>query len=153
MAAISLAKPPEDLIARPDDLTFSANATRFEIGNFNLPAAYALGAAVDLITKISVSAIESHCYALGDYLIRGLDDIGVPLVGPRQRENRSPHIYVARLPASHWYDYLSQNNIRISPERDGIRISLGMFNIEHDIDKLLHTISHGLKEHPLRQTK
>ncbi len=38
MAAISLAEPPADFIARPDNMALAASAGRFELGNFNLPA-------------------------------------------------------------------------------------------------------------------
>ncbi|MDF2602514.1 MAG: aminotransferase class, partial [Methylobacterium brachiatum] len=44
------------------------------------------------------------------------------------------------LPADHWLDYLTQSGIRVSPERDGIRVSLGMFNTPADIDRLIEAI-------------
>jgi selenocysteine lyase/cysteine desulfurase len=69
-----------------------------------------------------------------------LDEIGVGLVGPRDRQNRAPHIYVVALPADEWLHYFEENGIRVSPERDGIRVSLGMFNIVDDIDRLIDAI-------------
>ena len=103
-----------------------------------------MGAALDLIESVGIPDIELHCYALGDRLIAGLDNLNIPLVGPRNHNDRSPHIYVPRLPAEHWYSYLAQQNIRVSPERDGIRISLGMFNTEKDIGNFLDAVSNGL---------
>jgi selenocysteine lyase/cysteine desulfurase len=140
MAANSLAEPPADFIARPENMTLSPTAGRFELGNFNLPAVHALGAAIDLINSVGVENIQNHCYELGDYLIGRLDEIGVRLVGPRDRAHRSPHIYVIDLPAESWLDYLGQNGVRVSPERDGIRVSLAMFTTTSDIDQLIKVI-------------
>lgn len=140
LAAISLADPPADLIARPDDLTPAPTAGRFEIGNFNLPATHALGAALDLIGSIGIHNIQAHCFDLGDRLIAGLDQLGVGLVGPRARADRAPHIYVVALPAGDWGEYLAAKGVRVSPERDGVRVSLGMFNTDGDIDRFLDVV-------------
>lgn len=128
------------MIARANNMALARTAGRFEIGNFNLPAAHALGAALDLIGGIGVQNIQSHCFELGDRLIAGLDKLGVRLVGPRDRARRAPHIYVAALPAGEWLDYLASKQVRVSPERDGVRISLGMFNTSADIDRFLNVV-------------
>lgn len=140
MAAITLENPPADLIARNDNMQLASTARRFEIGNFNLPAILGLGGALDLIQSVGVEAIGDHCYALGDRLIVGLDRLGVELVGPRTRKDRAPHIYVAALSADEWLPYFAEQNIRLSPERDGVRISLGLFSTEADIDRFLEAV-------------
>jgi selenocysteine lyase/cysteine desulfurase len=140
LAAASLAEVPGDLIARPDSMKPSPAAKRFELGNFNLPAIHALGASLDMIEQIGVQNIQNHCFDLGDHLIAGLDALGVGLVGPRERANRAPHIYVVALPASDWHGHFEENGVRVSPERDGIRVSLGMFNTADDIDRLIDVI-------------
>ncbi|MER8454227.1 aminotransferase class V-fold PLP-dependent enzyme [Mesorhizobium sp. M1428] len=140
LAAISLENPPADFIARPDDMGLARTAGRFEIGNFNLPAIQGLGAALDLINDIGIEKIQAHCFDLGDRLIAGLDALNIKLVGPRDRSNRAPHIYVAALPADEWIDYFASKDVRVSPERDGIRISLAMFNTDSDIDRVLDVI-------------
>ena len=140
LAAASLAEVPADLIARPDELELAPNARRFEIGNFNLPAIHALGASLDMIEALGVQNIQNHCLDLGDHLIAGLDALDVRLVGPRDRQHRAPHIYVIALPAAEWLGHFEQNGIRVSPERDGIRVSFGMFNIFADVDRLIDII-------------
>jgi selenocysteine lyase/cysteine desulfurase len=141
LSTASLASPPGDLIARADHMGLAPGARRFELGNFNLPAIHALGLAIDFIESIGVADIERHCYELGDYLIDRLDAIGVGLVGPRARQHRSPHIYVIALPAAEWINYFGTHNVRVSPERDGVRVSLAMFNTDGDIDKLIDVIA------------
>ena len=140
LAAASLAEIPADLIARPDKLAPAASACRFELGNFNLPAIHALGASLDMIEAIGVQNIQNHCFDLGDHLIALLDMLDIRLVGPREREHRAPHIYVIALPAAEWLGYFEENDVRVSPERDGIRVSFGMFNTFADVDRLIDLI-------------
>jgi len=140
LAAAGLAEVPADLIARPDKLELAASARRFELGNFNLPAIHALGASLDMIEALGVQNIQNHCLDLGDHLIAGLDALDIRLVGPRERRHRAPHIYVIALPAAEWLGHFEENGIRVSPERDGIRVSFGMFNDFADVDRLIDII-------------
>lgn len=135
LAMSSMAHPPADYIARPDDMATRRDAARFEMGNLNLPDIQALNAAIDLIERVGVQAVETHVQALGDRLIEHLDELGIPLVGPRRRDSRA-HIYVLGLPTDEWAEYFARNQVRVSPERDGIRVSFGMFNTVDDVDQL-----------------
>ncbi|MBR0811498.1 aminotransferase class V-fold PLP-dependent enzyme [Bradyrhizobium diazoefficiens] len=140
LAAAGLAEVPADLIARPNKLELASSARRFELGNFNLPAIHALGASLDMIEALGVQNIHNHCLDLGDHLIAGLDALDIRLVGPRERRHRAPHIYVIALPAAEWLGHFEENGIRVSPERDGIRVSFGMFNDFADVDRLIDVI-------------
>jgi cysteine desulfurase / selenocysteine lyase len=139
LAAASLAEPPADFIARPDNMGLREGAGRFEIGNFNIPDIHALAASLDLIERIGVNNISEHLLDLGEHLILRLDQLGVRLVGPRDRAKRA-HIYVLDLPGAGWPEYFASENVRISPERDGIRISLGFFNTIEEIDRVVEII-------------
>ncbi|MHA7685035.1 aminotransferase class V-fold PLP-dependent enzyme [Cupriavidus sp. PET2-C1] len=143
LAMSGLANPPADYIARTEDLELRKDAGRFEIGNLNLPDLHALSAAIDLIGGVGVAKIEEHVLSLGDRLIGHLDELGIRLVGPRTRQHRT-HIYVLDLPVDEWVDYLARNQVRVSPERDGIRISFAMFNTLEDVDQVAEIIRRGL---------
>jgi cysteine desulfurase/selenocysteine lyase len=145
LAVAGLANPPADLVARPDNLQLRADAGRFEIGNFNLPDIHALAASLTLIERIGISRITEHVLDLGDLLTRCLDELGVGVVGPRAREHRS-HIYVLDLPVNEWFEYLTAQRVRASPERDGIRISFGFFNTREDVEQLAKIIETRLAE-------
>lgn len=143
VAMSSMANPPADYIARPDDMATRKDAARFETGNLNLPDIQALDAALDLIVKAGVENIEHHVLALGDRLIQVLDAQGIPLVGPRKREHRA-HIYVLGVPVAPWAEHFANHQVRVSPERDGIRISFAMFNTLDDVERLAQVIRlHG----------
>ena len=115
------------------------DAGRFEIGNFNSPDIHALAASLTLIERLGVENIAAYVLDLGDYLIGRLDEQGIRLVGPRSRASRS-HIYVLDLPGDGWPEYFASEGVRVSPERDGIRVSFGFFNSIDDIDRLMEVI-------------
>lgn len=139
LAMTSMANPPADYIARPDDMATRTDAGRFETGNLNLPDIHALNASLDLITGVGIERIEEHVLRLGDRLIEVLDAQGIRLVGPRTRKHRA-HIYVLDVPVAEWLDYFTQQQVRVSPERDGIRVSFGMFNTLDDVEQLAHIL-------------
>ncbi|MGC0367666.1 cysteine desulfurase/selenocysteine lyase [Rhodococcus sp. 27YEA15] len=145
-AGIANARP--DLVATADPIELRANSHRFEIGNFNLPAIHALGAALDLIESVGVANIEEHTHELGDQLIEIADSLGVGLVGPRAREHRSPHIYVLDLTQPELPASLAENNARVSPVRDGIRVSFGMYNTSDDVTRFGELLATALKTAP-----
>ncbi len=144
MAAASLENPPSDFIATRENMALKSSASRFEVGNYNLPTITALGAAIDLIESAGISNIEAHLYGLGDRLLGHLDRLGVGLVGPRDRANRAPHIYVIRLDADKWVPYFTKHNVRVSPERDGVRISFALFNTAEDVDAFAEVLAKNL---------
>jgi cysteine desulfurase / selenocysteine lyase len=143
LALASLARPPGDLIARAENMQLKRGAQRFEIGNYNLPGIHALGAAVDLIEQVGIPSIAKHVLDLGDRLLAHLDELGVPVVGPRARQRRS-HILVLDLPVDEWLKYLEGENVRVSPERGGIRVSFAMFNTADEVDRLAHILARGM---------
>lgn len=138
----SLACPPADYVARADDLALRTDAGRFELGNFNLPALHALDSAIKLVQELGAGAIEQYVLSLGDRLMAGLAELGIGLVGPRERRQRA-HIYVMRLSVEEWTNHLAANGVRVSAERGGIRVSFGAFNDAEDVDRLLRVLAQG----------
>jgi selenocysteine lyase/cysteine desulfurase len=149
LAMTSMANPPADYIARQDDMATRKDAGRFETGNLNLPDIHALNASLDLIGKVGVERVEEHVLRLGDRLIELMDELGVRLVGPRGRKDRA-HIYVLALPVAEWIDYFAQNQVRVSPERDGIRVSFGMFNMLEDVEQFADIVRRRSTVSPAR---
>ncbi|MFD6291508.1 aminotransferase class V-fold PLP-dependent enzyme [Streptomyces sp. NPDC060205] len=143
VAAAGVANARADLVAGPDPVELHADAHRFEIGNFNLPAIHALGAALDLLEGVTTARIEEHVLSLGDQLMARLDDLGITLAGPTERERRS-HIYVLELTEPGWPEYFAAANVRLSPVRDGIRVSFGLYNTADDVERFSDILRRGL---------
>ncbi|MGH7709355.1 MAG: aminotransferase class V-fold PLP-dependent enzyme [Vulcanimicrobiaceae bacterium] len=142
-AYASLADPPADLVLGPKDVNFHADARRFEIGNPNFSGIYTLGASLELVLGVGVETIADHVLGLGDRLIARLDELGIELVGPRERARRS-HIYVLDLPGDGWLAFLAQQGVRVSQVRSGIRVSFALFNVPEDVDRLAEILRRGL---------
>lgn len=140
-----IANARADLVAGLDPIRLWESARRFEIGNVNLPAIHALGGALDLLTGIGAGAIEEHVLSLGDRLIEHLDDLGISLVGPREREHRS-HIYVLALTAPGWAELFGNEGVRLSSVRSGIRVSFGLYNNVDDVERLARILRRGRAE-------
>ena len=140
LAMAGLSNPPADYVANPHDLGLRSGAARFELGNHNLPAIHALAASLDLLEGVGIARIEQHVLALGDRLIGHLDAQGIGLVGPRAPSKRA-HIYTLDLPADEWLPYFEQCKVRVSPERDGVRISFAVFNTVKEVDQVARIIS------------
>lgn len=145
LAMSGMAHPPTDYIATPDDMELRPAAGRFEMGNHNLPNLHALSASLALINKAGVKNIEEHVLSLGDRLLSKLDKLGVKVIGPRERQNRA-HIYVLDLPVNEWVDYFGQNQVRVSPERGGVRISFAVFNNASEVDRVVELIRERLQQ-------
>jgi selenocysteine lyase/cysteine desulfurase len=45
------------------------------------------------------------------------------------------------LPADAWAEYLASRQVRVSPERDGIRVSFGLFNTAEDVDRFARVLA------------
>jgi selenocysteine lyase/cysteine desulfurase len=142
LAVASLAHPPPDLVASAGNMELKPGARRFEIGNYNLPDVHALDAALDLIERVGPENIRRNALDLGDRLIAHLDRMDIRIVGPRARDKRC-HIIVLKLPPAQWMRYLASENVRASPERDGVRVSFGMFNTAEDVDRLATILERG----------
>lgn len=138
LAVSGVANPPRDRIVREENMVLRAGAGRFELGNLNLPNLHALDAALALIEGIGVDRIAGHVLALSDRLAAHMERQGIRSAAPRS-PYRS-HIQVLDLPGSGWPDYLASENVRVSPQRGGIRVSLAMFNTEEEVDRLADII-------------
>lgn len=144
VAATGITGGGEQLVTS-DIVSVCGSARRFEAGNLNLAGVHALGGALDLIGSVGVGAIESHTAGLGDQLIAGLDDMGIDLVGPREREHRAPHIYVLRVTHPDTVDQLLDRGVRLSRVPGGIRVSFGMYSNAEDVSRFLGHLATALR--------
>jgi selenocysteine lyase/cysteine desulfurase len=63
--------------------------------------------------------------------------------GHRYRWTARTHILVLDLPVAARLRYLESENVRVSPERGGIRVSFAMFNTPGDVDRLARINAKG----------
>lgn len=132
---------------------------RFEPGTPNLPGIYGWEAALEYLEDVTVEAVAAHDRALSARLLGGLRDIpGVSLIGPDTTEGRVgvfsldfPGKDNAEIAARLEEDFgiLTRCGLHCAPSahrtlgtfpRGTVRLSLGWFNTEADIDRALQAI-------------
>lgn len=132
---------------------------RFEPGTPNLPGIYGWEAALDYLEGVTVEAVAAHDRALSARLLGGLRDIpGVSLIGPDTTEGRVGVFSLdfpgkdnaeiaARLEEE--FGILTRCGLHCAPNahrtlgtfpRGTVRLSLGWFNTEADIDRALQAV-------------
>ena len=132
---------------------------RFEPGTPNLPGIYGWEAALEYLEGITVEAVAAHDRALTARLLGGLREIpGVVLIGPDSVENRVgvfsldfPGKDNAEIAArlEEGFGILTRCGLHCAPSahrtlgtfpRGTVRLSLGWFNTEDDIDRALQAV-------------
>ena len=132
---------------------------RFEPGTPNLPGIYGWEAALEYLESVTVEAVAAHDRALSARLLGGLRDVpGVSLIGPDTTEGRVgvfsldfPGKDNAEIAARLEEDFgiLTRCGLHCAPNahrtlgtfpRGTVRLSLGWFNTEADIDRALQAV-------------
>ncbi len=118
---------------------------RFEIGGTaNYPGAIALAASLKMINGLGSEPIARRIYELTDYLLAGLERLGVEIVSPQAPESRSG-IVTFNLGSStrnaELMDFLLDHQVLVSVRYTsgvgGVRVSCHFYNSRDDLDRLL----------------
>jgi cysteine desulfurase/selenocysteine lyase len=131
------------------DYQFTSAARRFETGGTaNYPGAIGLAASLNLIRQSGPQVIADHIYSLTDRLIAGLDRLGIEVITPRNRQNRSGIVTFSVGTAEanvRLMNSLQEKKILVSVRYTsnvgGVRVSCHFYNSEEDVDALLEGIA------------
>lgn len=128
------------------DYTLAPGARRFEEGTHNTLSIYGLGAALDLLTEAGIARVSRRILQLGDRLVAGLEELGLPLANSLNPKYRSG-IVAFRLPGDSGEDrlqalerHLFAKKIYASVRRQSLRVSPHFYNTEAELDRLLEEI-------------
>ena len=135
---------------------FTEQARRYEIGGTaNYPGAVGLAASLRLIQQLGASRIEKHIYRLTDYLISGLQTLGVKLVTPAEHKYRSGIITFCVGSAAANMELMEQLlehrilvSVRYTSQVGGVRVSCHFYNNIEDLDRLLERVKAALRRGP-----
>jgi len=132
----------EDIFAMSiADYSPHATARRFDSGTPPVPSLYPGVAGVRLIAEAGVPAIEAHVGSLVDRLLVGLDELGATVVTPRERSGRGPLVCVASTDPNALVAALAAQRIVTSTRDLNLRISLHLYNVEEDVDRILDALA------------
>lgn len=119
------------------NMKLKMEASEIEIGDPHFPNIFALGGALDLLNRIGQENIQERIFSLNDYLVKKLEELGLEIISPLERKYRSGITVVKLDNAEEVVEKLRKENIIISQRKEGVRISMHIYNNEEDIDKLI----------------
>ena len=127
---------------------FKPGARRFELSNYNYVGLAAVEASLGLLLDVGMEAVEAHLRGLSARLARGLLDLGLPVAGGEPGPHLAHIVAVGESgggrhdaaddPAMNdLHHYLTENGVRLSVRRGVLRMSLGIYNTEEDVDRVV----------------
>lgn len=132
----------------PEAYTLAPGAKRFELGNLNYLAAHALHAALAILLSVGTERIEAHVLFLARHLAAGLDELGLPVLSPRQEHGISSIVTCrAGTPeqVQHTWQYLRAHRVQLSVRRGDLRFSFHLFNTAEEVDSTLRLLTDALR--------
>ena len=115
-------------------------ARRFDSGTPPVPSLYPGVAGMELIAEVGVPEIEAHVEHLVDRLFTGLDELGATTVTPRGEKEHGPLVCVLSTDPNALVDALARHRIVASTRDSSVRISLHLYNVEEDIDRIVEAL-------------
>jgi selenocysteine lyase/cysteine desulfurase len=132
----------EDIFAMSiADYSPHATARRFDSGTPPVPSLYPGVAGMELVAEVGVPAIESHVGDLVDRLLAGLDELGARVATPHAEGERGPLICVVSTDPNALVAALAAERIVTSTRDSNLRISLHLYNVEDDVERILAALA------------
>jgi len=130
------------------DYQYVQTARRFETGGTaNYPGAVGLAASLKLIQELGSERIEAHIRGLTDFLLKGLDTLGIEVVTPRAPQSRSGIITFSVGTAEQNVALMTRLqerkillSVRYTSGVGGIRVSCHFYNSKEDLERLLKAV-------------
>jgi selenocysteine lyase/cysteine desulfurase len=118
------------------------SARRFEAGSPPVPQAYAVLAALELLSSIGPAKISAHISALTQAYLRGAHDLGIKSKTPPDGEG--PLVVLQMKDAEAVVRKLSDEGIIVSSRMDGLRVSFHVYNTLEDVRTVLRALEKNL---------
>jgi selenocysteine lyase/cysteine desulfurase len=132
----------EDIFAMSiADYSPHASARRFDSGTPPVPSLYPGVAGTSLIAEAGVPAIAAHVRGLVERLFTGLDELGATVVTPRGEGEHGPLVCVLSTDPKALVSALAADRIVTSTRDSNVRVSLHLYNVDEDVDRILEALS------------
>lgn len=125
----------------------AAGARRFDLGNYNFAATAAVNASMKQLLDLGTQRIEKHVTGLVHALAQGYVDMGVPVAGGKPGPHLAGIVTIGNMSANHYgsdderfnglYQYLGDNQVKLSIRRGLLRFSLHAYNNMDDVNRVL----------------
>ena len=132
----------EDIFAMSiADYSPHATARRFDSGTPPVPSLYPGVAGMELVADVGIAAIEAYVRTLVDRLLAGLDEFSATVATSRGPLEYGPLICVVSTDPNALVDALATERIVTSTRDSNLRISLHLYNVEDDVDRILEALA------------
>jgi selenocysteine lyase/cysteine desulfurase len=141
--AIGWLSVQEPYAMRNDELHLRHDASaRAELGCPHFSGMFALGASIELMTRIGIKNMEERALTLNRLLTARLMETGWTVLSPIAGEGmRSAETLVAVDEPARVVAKLAERKIIVTEKPQGIRIATDFFNNEEDIERLIAALS------------
>jgi selenocysteine lyase/cysteine desulfurase len=148
----------EASLGDPAAARLAPGARRFDVGNYNFPAAIALAPALRLLLDLGPRAVQDYVLGLAADFANRMLDVGLPVYGGRPGSHGShivtvganlgyDHDAAGDLDMSKLYEHLVAAGVRLSIRRDLLRFSFHIYNNKHDVDEVVRLADQWVRKH------
>ena len=123
------------------DYSPSDTARRFDSGTPPVPNIYAGIAGMGIVESAGVGAIEAHVAGLVDRLLAGLAEVDAHVATPTGSGELGPLVCVTSSDPDALVRALAGERIVTSSRDANLRISLHLYNVEEDVDRILRALA------------
>lgn len=135
----------------PSNYILASGAKRFDLGNFNFAAAAAVYSSMGIILDLGTYKIEKYVVGLANVLSDSLIDLGLPVLRANKDTEPGTLVSVGLLGEGQHdsandqnmtmlFNYLKDNNVKISIRRGILRFSLHLYNTLEDVNMVANLI-------------
>jgi selenocysteine lyase/cysteine desulfurase len=119
---------------------YPQSASRFEVGSPSIISYLGATEAIKLLLSYGIGKIEKRVLELTDHLIQSIEELGLQIQTPLEREHRSGIVNFKIDNPQKIVDELGKKGIVVSARANGIRVSPHFYNTELEIDRLVGEI-------------
>jgi cysteine desulfurase / selenocysteine lyase len=134
----------------PTGYQLKSGALRFDLGNYNFPAAVAVNESLKLLLDYGIDKVELHVTTLARLLIRGLKELGFFVWPDPESDEITNIVTVGRTEddaaaMENLHTTLSMARIRLSVRRGHLRFSFHIYNTFDDVEHVLHVAKNWIR--------
>jgi selenocysteine lyase/cysteine desulfurase len=122
------------------NLTLSKTASRFEVGSPSSISLTGAAEAMKMLLGFGIDNINRRITKLTDHLMHMINDLGLKLQTPEEKQHRSGIVNFKTAKAGKIVDKLAKRGIIVSARSHGIRVSPHFYNTEEEIDRFIEEI-------------
>ncbi|MSR57301.1 MAG: aminotransferase class V-fold PLP-dependent enzyme [Planctomycetaceae bacterium] len=119
-------------------------AAGFAVGMPNMPAIYAIKAALEYLDGVGVAAIDRAARPLVETCVAGIAQLPVELLTPREPDCLAGILAFRHPAAEQLHQTLRQKNIHVMHHAGRLRVALHGYNTAADVDLLLNELKRAL---------